>query len=261
MPDTTVILTEAAAWTHMPATLDDGPAQRAALGLVALASDSVIEPELTAFLPHDGVSLYVSRIPVLKKAGLAKLRAMEAQIPDAAARILPDEELDAIGFGCTSGSMVIGPEGVAAAVNTSRPGVPVTNPVSAALKGLRTLGLKRIALITPYVDEVNEKVGAFVAGQGFEVVVKGSFKQPGDFLISRVPPEAIFEAGRELGGADVDGLFISCTALRCSSVIARLEEAIGKPVVTSNQALAWDFLRLAGCDDVVEGYGRLLTVA
>lgn len=260
MPDTTAIISEGDIWAHMPAVLDDGPAQRAALGLVALASDSVIEPELTTFLPHDGISLYVSRIPVLKKAGVKKLQAMEAQIPDAAARILPDEELDAIGFGCTSGSMIIGPEGVAAAVNGSRPGVPVTNPVSAALKGLRTLGLRRIALITPYVDEVNEKVGAFVTSQGFEVVTKGSFKQPGDYWISRVPPEAIFEAGRELGGADVDGVFISCTALRCSSIIARLEDAIGKPVVTSNQAMAWDFLRLAGCDDVVEGYGRLLTV-
>jgi maleate isomerase len=260
MPDTTAIITESSIWTHLPADLDEGPSRRAFLGLIALASDSVIEPELTTFLPRDGISLYVGRIPVLKKAGVAKLQAMEAQIPEAAARILPDENLAAIGFGCTSGSMVIGPDGVAAAVHGSRPGVPVTNPVSAALKGLRALGLKRIALITPYVDEVNERVGAFVTGQGFEVVTKGSFKQPGDYWISRVPPEAIFEAGRELGSADVDGLFISCTALRCSSVIARLEDAIGKPVVTSNQAMAWDFLRLAGCDDVVEGYGQLMTI-
>ena len=258
MSDTAAVATETSTWAHMPCVLDSGPAARAALGLIALASDSVIEPEVRTFLPRDGVSLYVTRIPVLKKAGVAKLQAMEAQIPDAAARILPDEELDAIGFGCTSGSMVIGPEGVAAAVHGSRPDVPVTNPVSAAIKGLKSLGLKRIALITPYVDEVNERVGAFVTGQGFEIVTKGSFKQPGDYWISRVPPEAIFEAGRELGGADVDGLFISCTALRCSSVIARIEDAIGKPVVTSNQALAWDFMRLAGCDDRIEGYGQLL---
>ncbi len=261
MPDTTAILSESAVWAHMPAALDDGPAARAAIGLVALASDAVIEPELTAFLPRDGVSLYVERIPVLKMSGLAKLEAMEARVPEAAARILPDEALDVIGFGCTAGSMVIGPAGVAAAINGPRPGVPVTNPVSAAIKGLRALGMRRIALLTPYVDEVNERVGTFVAGQGFEIAVKGSFKQTRDYWICRVPPEAIFEAGRELGSADVDGLFISCTAMRCSSVIARIEDAIGKPVVTSNQALAWDFLRLAGCDDRIEGYGRLLTVA
>ena len=261
MPDTAAVATETSTWAHMPCVLDSGSAARAAIGLIVLASDSVIEPEVRTFLPRDGISLYVARIPVLEKAGVAKLQAMEVQIPDAAARILPDEELDVIGFGCTSGSMVIGPEGVAAAVHGSRPGVPVTNPVSAALKGLWALGLERIALITPYVDEVNERVGRFVTGQGFEVVTKGSFKQPRDPQIMRVPPEAIFEAGRELGSADVDGLFISCSGLRCSSVIARIEEAIGKPVVTSNQALAWDFLRLNGCDDVVEGFGRLLTVA
>ena len=98
-----------------------------------------------------------------------------------------------------------------------------------------------------------------MSGQGFDIVDKGSFKQRGDPNIVRVPPQAIFEAGLALASpASVDGLFISCTALRVSPVIARLEAALGKPVVSSNQALAWDCLRLAGCDATVPGFGRLL---
>ena len=99
----------------------------------------------------------------------------------------------------------------------------------------------------------------YVCRQGFEIVVKGSFKQPGDPEIVRVPPEAIYEAGLELGAhPEADGLFISCTALRVSSIIERLEEKLGKPVVASNQALAWDCLRLSGCDTKVPGFGQLL---
>ncbi len=261
MQDTAAVATATSTWARMPCVLDTGPAARAAIGLIVPANDTVIEPEVQTFLPRDGVALYASRIPMSKPFGVATLLAMERHIPEVAARILPDDALDVMGFGCTSGAMVIGPDRVAEAVHAAKPGLPVTDPVSASLKGLEALGIRRIALLTPYVDGVNAAVEAFVSGQGFEVAVKGSFKQAGDPQITRVPPEAIYEAGCELGGADVDGLFISCTALRCSSVIARLEDAIGKPVVTSNQALAWDCLRLAGCKDPVEGYGQLLTVA
>jgi len=260
MPDTAAVATATSTWAHMPCVLDTGPAARAAIGLIVPANDTVIEPEVQTFLPRDGVALYASRIPMSKPFGVAALKAMEQHIPAVAERILPDDELDVMGFGCTSGSMVIGPDRVAAGVHAAKPDLPVTNPVSASLKGLEALGIRRIALLTPYVDEVNAAVEEFVSGQGFDIAVKGSFKQAGDPQITRVPPEAIFEAGCELGKADVDGLFISCTALRCSSVIARIEEAIGKPVVTSNQALAWDCLRLAGYKDPVDGYGRLLTI-
>jgi maleate isomerase len=63
-----------------------------------------------------------------------------------------------------------------------------------------------------------------------------------------------------LGQGDVDAVFISCTALRCSSVIQRIEDDIGKPVVTSNQALAWHCMRLGGYLKPVAGFGVLMTV-
>jgi maleate isomerase len=246
-------------WETMPCAPDHGPARAAAIGLVTLSNDVVIEGELRSFLaPVEGAAVFASRIPLMLELTPQALHDMEAHIPRAVALIVPDDRLDVIAFGCTSGSMAIGPERVAAAVHRSRPGIPVTDPVSAALKGLKALGARRIALLTPYPDAVNDVVAGYVGAQGFEIAERASFKQPNDPAIARVPPEAIYRAGIELGRRTVDALFISCTALRCSSVIERIERAIGKPVVTSNQALAWDCLRLAGCRAAVEGYGRLL---
>ena len=237
----------AAGWATMPCLFDDGPAPRAAIGLITLSTDNVIEAEVLSFLPKVGVALYRSRIPAPHIGTVAEL-------------LLPDDRLDVVAFGCTSGSMVIGPDGVAAAIHAVRPGVPVSNPVSAALDGLRALGARRIALLTPYPDRTNAVVGDYVAGQGFEIVAKGSFKQSGGPFIARIPPEDIYEAGVALGGNEVDALFVSCTALRVSSVLERIEDRIGKPVVASNQALAWDCLRRAGIDDAVPNAGRLFAL-
>lgn len=256
MPDTL----ESSSWETMPSTPDDGPAHTSAIGLITLGNDVVIEQELRTFLAGvEGAAVFASRIPLMLELTPQALRDMEGHIPRAVELIVPNDRLDVMAFGCTSGSMAIGPERVAAAVHRSRPGIPVTDPVSAALKGLKTLGARRIALLTPYPDAVNEVVAGYVRAQDFEIAERASFKQPNDPAIARVPPEAIYRAGVELGRRQVDALFISCTALRCSSVIERIERAIGKPVVTSNQALAWDCLRLAGCGGTVEGYGTLLT--
>ena len=245
-------------WRHMPCELDDGPAHRAAIGLVTLANDMTIEPELNAFLALDGACVYANRIPVGGYGTVTGLTNMEAHITTATELLVPDMALDVVAFGCTSGSMAIGPDVVAERIRAARPGIACSNPVSAALEGLETLGCRRIALLDPYSDEVNVVVERYVRERGFDIVDKGSFKQGGDPNIVRVPPRAIFEAGLELAGSpDIEALFISCTALRVSPVIGKLEDALGKPVVSSNQALAWNCLRLAGCTEEVEGFGRL----
>lgn len=258
MPDTTIQAGQTAEWEKMPVTFDAGPAPVAKIGVVCLDCDQVIENELRAFLPIPGVSLLVTRIPLIGQGTPESLAAMEARIPEVTKLILPDDELDVFVFGCTSGSMAIGPARVEAAVHQVRPGVPVTNPVSAATAALRHFGAKRIALLTPYTDAINAVVGRYIAGQGFDIVARGSFKCENGVEIGLVPPEAIFEAGVRMGQADCDALFVSCAGLRASGVLQRIEDDIGKPVVGSNQALAWDCLRLAGIDDPVPGFGRLL---
>ncbi len=258
---TTEIPTEPTlAWSALDCELDSGPAFRAAIGLVVLDNDLSIESEVRAFLPDVGVGLYASRIPFGIEATVEKTLAMGDRIEDVAAKILPQSHLDVMAFGTTGGTMVIGEGRVLAALEAGRPGVAYTTPITAALAAFRALGVTRVALLTPYPAEINELVGQFIAGRGLEIVRAGSFCRSGDNEFVRVPPGAIREAAIELGQADVDAVFVSCTALRVSPVLVEIEARIGKPVVTSNQALAWHCLRLAGDMDPVAGRGRLLTV-
>ena len=247
-------------WIGFDCELDDGPAARAAIGLIVLANDQSIESEVRAFLPEQGIGLFASRIPYGIEATIETTLEMADKIPGIAAQILPQEHLDVIAFGTTGGTMVIGEETVLANLEAGRPGVAYTTPITAAVTGLRALGVNRLALLTPYPPEVNQVVGNFIAGRGFDIVRAGSFHRAGDAEFVRVPPSAIRQTAIELGQADVDAVFVSCTALRASPVLTDIEEAIGKPVVTSNQALAWHCLRLAGCDDRLPGRGRLLNV-
>jgi len=247
-------------WERLPCTLGDTPAARAAIGVIVLASDLTIETEMRTFLPVPGVGIYGNRIVMPHDATLETLRRMESDMARCAQLLVPDNHLDVIAFGCTSGTMAIGAERVAELIREARPGTAISDPISASLKGLARLGCGRIALITPYIDEINEVVEGYIAGKGLDIAVKGSFKQRGDPEMCRISPESIYEAGMKLGSTDVDALFISCTALRVSPVIGALERDLGKPVVSSNQALSWDCLRQSGCDDAVEGFGRLLTL-
>jgi maleate isomerase len=249
----------ATGWRSLPAELDEGPAPSAAIGLVTLANDTVIEPELRAFLPREGVAVYANRIPMPVDITPATLAAMEADLARTTAGIVPEMALDVVAFGCTSGSMTIGPDRVAARIREARPGIACTNPVSAGVAALRHLGCRRLALLTPYVASVNAIVERHLRAEGFDIRAAGSFELPRDTQVVRIRPRAIFDAGLALAReTDAQGLFLSCTALRTSAVLARLEDALGMPVVSSNQALAWHCLRLAGCDAGVGGMGRLL---
>lgn len=245
-------------WQQMPFTLDKGSPSRAAIGLITLSNDLSIEPEINTFLPDEGVALYANRIPFPDSTTVETLRSMEADIAQTAALINPGETLDVVIFGCTSGTMSIGDDVVRTRILEAKPDVETTDPITAGLAGLRHLGCKRIAVLTPYADDVNDVVAEFIGGKGWDIGVRGSFKRVSAGEMSRVSPESIYEAGYALGQHDVDGLFISCTALRASPILERLETDLGKPVVSSNQALAWHSMRLAGCEDKVTGYGQLL---
>ena len=93
---------------------------------------------------------------------------------------------------------------------------------------------------------------------GFPVEVVGSFYEDSDAVVGRIDPRSILEAAVSIGRSEsVDGVFISCTNLRATGVIAEAEAAIGKPVTASNHAMAWHLLRLAGIEDDVPGAGQL----
>jgi len=155
--------------------------------------------------------------------------------------------------------MVIGEETVFARLRAARPGVACTSPITGALAGLQALGARRIALLTPYIDDINQMMRNYIEARGIEVPVMGTFNNDNDNEVARISAESLEAAVLDLGNhRDVDAVFVSCTSLRVASLIERLEGRLGKPVTASNHAMAWHALRLAGYRQSVPGLGRLM---
>jgi maleate isomerase len=143
------------------------------------------------------------------------------------------------------------------AIGLGRPGTPVVTPIGAAELALAALGVRRIAVLTPYLPETTAPVVAHLADRGFEVVRAYCLGLEDDREMARIELDAIVAAARAADAPEAEALFISCTALPAMAVVARIEAAIGKPVVTSNQACIWRLRHLAGLGAAVEGFGAL----
>lgn len=243
---------------EMPHELDDGLGARGRIGVIVLATDQTVEHEFRRMLDRPEVAFYESRIENDPLITPETLRAMEPRIAAAAGLILPGVRLDVMAFGCTSASMLIGNERVAECIHEVRPGIPTTTPMAAAFAALRALEVRRVALITPYLDTVNRSMRAYFMDHGFAVPVMGSWNIAEDDKAARLTEATIRAAVLDLGRSDlVDAVFVSCSNLRLANSVAPLEAALGKPVTSSNHAMAWHCLRLAGCDDAAPEFGRL----
>ena len=243
---------------HLPHRLDRGIAERAAIGLIVLATDQTLEHECRRLLDRPGVAFYESRILNDNAITPATLKAMEGRLTEAAGLILPGLPLDVVGFGCTSASMVIGEERVFERIREARPGVACTTPITAAFAAFRALEMRRIALLTPYRDDINHFIRGYIEARGFAVPVMGSFNEEDDRRAARITVASIRDAVLRLGrSALVDGVFVSCTSLRLVEAVAGIEAELAKPVTSSNHALAWHCLRLAGVEEPMPQWGRL----
>ena len=237
--------------------LDAGPA-RHRIGLIALDSDVATERDFHAMLPPD-VMFYTSRIHCFNPITVENLRRQGPMLRAAVRLLIPDQRLDAIAYSCTSGTVAIGYEGVAHEIRAAgRPEIPVVTPITSALAGFAHLGVRRISLLTPYIDPVNQAMRGFLESHGIEVLNIGSFCMEDDREMARIPPDAIFDAALEVCDDRADALFISCTAIRAVEIIERAEAALSRPVLSAIQTLFWHSLRESGYTRPVQGFGRLL---
>ena len=237
---------------------DLGLGARANIGMIVLSSDQTLELEFRTLLNFEGVALYHARIPNQMHITEKTLAKMETELPITAS-LLPDSfNFDVIGYGCTSGTTVIGEDHVTKAIRTAHPGIIVTNPLTACKAAFRALRVKRIAFLTPYEPSITKAMRNNLMEEGFEVPLTASFYESDDFVVGRITPNSILESVKKIGARDdCDGVFVSCTNLRAASVIESAEKYLGKPVTSSNHALAWHLLRLAGILDNSENLGRL----
>jgi maleate isomerase len=238
--------------------LDDPKAEPKCIGLVLLSTDLTLERDIEHMIPTGKVATYITRVSYDNPMTVENLATMETGLVQAAVDLLPGVQLDAIAFACTSGSIAIGPDKVFARLREGQPGVPATTPITAAMDGCKHLGISKIALLTPYHDEINQPILSFVEQSGIEVQSMSTFDMDSDIDVARIPTHAIIEAARRADHKNAEAVFLSCTALRSAQCIAVLEDALGKPVLTSNQSMLWRALRLAGYSEKIQGYGKLM---
>ncbi len=228
-------------------------------GLVTLTNDPSGEIDLHAyFAPFDGIRLSTNRVYSPQYSNMASLRAVGEDIAISAAGLMPDDPLDVLAFGCTSAAMALGSDKVAADIRKHKPNVIVTDPIASVLTGLRALGAKRVAVITPYIGEVNIGIADYLEKLGLDLTAKGFFRIYDDNQRNRLSLESYLEAVNKITkAAPCDAVFISCTALATAPYVARIEAEAGVPVVTSNQALAWNIMRLGGHQGTTDRFGTL----
>ncbi|MEM7259330.1 MAG: Asp/Glu racemase [Pseudomonadota bacterium] len=247
---------------HLPFTTDAGIAHRAKIGFVILASDYTLEHELRQVMTIPGVEWFQTRIENSPEITPDTLVAMREKIPAALATILPGDTLDVVAYGCTSATTHLGEDCVAQQVAKVQPQASVTTPVTAAFAAFRAMNAHRIAVLTPYRSDVNETVRQYIVDAGFEVPVFGSFNESMDPVVANIDVGSIESAVRRItADHDVDMVFVSCTSVRLMQSIERLEAVVGLPVTSSNHAMAWHCLRLAGVKGSLPGQGSLFTRA
>jgi maleate isomerase len=245
-------------YAELPPVFDEGAHSRAKIGFVLLATEQTIEDDMMRLCP-DGVGMHFTRAINPDSITVDSLRAQEPDLSRAAATLLPDGSLDVICYACTSGSLVIGEDNVFAALRKGAPQAEPTSLISAVMRALTAIGAQRIAVATPYLDEVNLQEANYMTARGFSICNIQGLNLEKDSDMVRVSPAFIHEFAASVDCDDAEAVFISCGALRALSIVDALEQKLGKPLICSNQAMLWDCLRRARITDQIFGYGRLLS--
>lgn len=242
-------MTEILVSPHAP-RLDPRPVAHR-VGLVALSTDHTSEVDYARILTPAGIAVYVNRIPFANPVTPETLKAMEADLAEGAALILPGEELDAVIYGCTSASVCIGDATVRAQVAKGKPGCPVVTPISGALAGLRAMGAKRISVLTPYTVETSRPMAAMFEAEGIAIDRFTCLNMDDDRMMARIVLDDLVDLATAATASGSDALFVSCTAVRTALVIDRIEAATGVQTLSSNYAAAWQVARLCGITDAL----------
>jgi maleate isomerase len=227
---------------------------RSRLGMLLPSSNTIAEPQIAAMLPP-GVSLHTTRLRL--RSGREALGMLERL--EEGTQLMADAAVDRLIFHCTAVSMHAPeiPDQITrrvAAITT----IPLTITSEAIIDALRTLGARKVVLVTPYTQEVNDREIAFLAHHGVTVLRERGLGLEGGVEMGAVEPQQWFRETVAMRDPEAEAYFVSCTTIRSADVIDQLEDALDKPVITSNQATLWRALRDTGIGDRVTGFGRLL---
>ena len=231
---------------------------KATLGLIVLQVDETIEQDFRRIFTDPGVALYVTRIPSGAELTPDTIAEMGAALPRATALLPQAAPFDVVGYACTSGTTLIGVETVADMVSANVPTHAVANPLSATIAALRAVQARSVGIVSPYIETVAAPVAAALRAAGFTVPATLSFGEGVEARVARIDPVSIRDAALEIGQtAGLDAVFLSCTNLRTLDILDAFDDQLVKPVIASNQALAWHMARLSGARLAADAPGRL----
>jgi maleate isomerase len=233
---------------------------RGRIGVVVIDSSRNMEPEFHAMCPP-GVSVYSTRIalPQCDVNGLTEMT--QSGELEQCVRLLAAARPDSIIYAGMSASFLKGPgwdQLLIQRMEKASGGIPCTTSTTAVVAALRELGIRRISVATPYLEEIDKLLCGYLGQIGFEIVrIKGlRIREP--IGISNQSPEIVYGLVKEVDRPESEGIFISCTDFAAGTVVEDLERELKKPVVAAIQASFWHVLKLAHVSGAIEGFGALL---
>jgi len=231
---------------------------RARLGIITPSSNIVTEPEFKLITPT-GVSCHYQKFAFIG-GGVEALKSLERLVPDAA-ELISHIRPSAVAMCCTGGSFAggLGYDQLLIQKMKERNGnVPTTTSSTAMIEAFKTLGVKKVSLAVPYLEEVAMAEKKFVEDHGIKVVSIKWLGLQDSIEIAGVPPEVVYNLACQVNEPETEAVFLSCIAMHTIGVIEKLESDLQKPVISSNQATMWHLLRIAHINERIEGYGQLL---
>ncbi len=234
-------------------------AWRARLGVVVPSVNTVVEPWFSAASPP-GVSVHASRMLVANALTPEAIMRMDRDEGMHAVRQLASCRPHAIAYCCTASSILQGLEYDRHLQHELKrvAGVPATTATQSILEALRVLGVKRVAAASPYTEEIDRAEHVFFDAAGIEVLSSACLGIKDGFELAAPTLRDIHELALRAWKPEAEALLITCLNLWSQGAIERLEFEIGVPVIPSTQATFWRLLRIAGIDDRIPHYGRLL---
>ena len=227
------------------------------IGVVALSTDFTIEQDYRRVCHDLPVDIFVNRIPFKNPCNHENYLKMFDHLPSIVEEILPKQKINTIAYGCTSGTIAIGKNKIESQIHKSKPGAYVTTPITSAIKAFKKLNINKIAVLAPYPKLVNETVFDYL-NKSIDVDTFSSFNLNSDSDIAKIDPKHLIDTIKNINYANVDAIFVSCTAIKILEVLQDVESLIKKPVISSNQAMIWDSLRSVEIKSSINGFGKLL---
>ena len=227
------------------------------IGLIALASDFMIERDFINVIKDRDIDFFVNRIECFNPLTKNNLIKMSNKVTEVTKDILPDQDIDCVVYGCTSGTIAAGHNSIEKKIKAAKPMADVTTPSTAAIKALKKLNINKISIFTPYTKKLNDEVLKYFDDDGFEITSNSYFDIKSDFDIGKIDQNYLYQVLSKINLKGADALFVSCTALPVLPLIDKLEKKLDTTVLSSNQALIWDTLEKINKNNSVEGFGKL----